>query len=223
MSKPEAVTGLKQYLRPTFFIDSDSPEVVDYARAATAGAACESERAVALYFKVRDGMHYSPYCFTPDRDSYRASRLTRAQRGFCIQKAILLAAAARAVGIPSRLHFADVRNHLSSEKLIASMGTDLFVYHGYTGLLVDGVWLKATPTFNIELCEKLGVAPLDFDGCHDAIFHPYDKSNRRHMEYVRDRGHSPDLPFEEMVREITNTYAQSALLKDREVSDPVFD
>ena len=35
------------------------------------------------------------------------------------------------------------------------MGTDLFVYHGYAELFLDGKWVKATPAFNVEAVPAL--------------------------------------------------------------------
>ena len=52
----------------------------------------------------------------------------------------VLAAAARVLGVPARLGFADVRNHLTSPRLREMMNTDVFAYHGYTELLIDGRW-----------------------------------------------------------------------------------
>ena len=128
---------LQACLAPTRFLDCDAPELRDYAARATAGAGDARARAVALFYAVRDGIRYDPYSVKKDPEAYVASRIAREPATFCVPKAILLAAAARAVGIPARLGFADVRNHLSSEKLRARMGTDLFVFHGYTELHLD--------------------------------------------------------------------------------------
>jgi transglutaminase-like putative cysteine protease len=127
-------------------------------------------------------------------------------RGYCVAKAVVLAAAARATGIPARLGFADVRNHLATERLRRMMGTDIFYYHGFTELHLEGKWVKATPAFNIELCHKFGVLPLEFDGRSDSIFHPFDASHRRHMEYVNDRGSRVDLPFDELREAMARYY-----------------
>ncbi len=102
-------------------------------------------------------------------------------KGFCITKAIILTAALRAAGIPARLAFADVKNHLSTRRLREAMKTEIFYYHGFTELFLDGQWLKVTPTFNKELCAKFGIKPLDFDGFSDCIFHPYDKKGNKHF------------------------------------------
>jgi hypothetical protein len=78
------------------------------------------------------------------------------------------------------------------------MGSDLFVYHGYTDLHIGGKWVKATPAFNLALCMRFRVKPLEFDGTQDSIFHPFDEDNRRHMEYLRDRGVFADVPVDEI-------------------------
>lgn len=194
-----AVQVPESTLRPTSLIDSDHPSVRAFAERAVAGRRGEIDRAVALYYAIRDGIRYDPYAFSPLAEEYRASRVAEMPSAFCIQKAVLLAAAARAIGIPSRLGFADVRNHLTSPKLAALMGSDLFVYHGYTELHLDGRWVKSTPAFNLALCERFGVRPLEFDGRTDSIFHEFDQANRRHMEYVRVRGSYDDLPIEEIL------------------------
>lgn len=182
-----------KYLQPGAYIDSGHPAVAAYARKSVRGAT-DIERAVSLYYAVRDGIRYNPFLdFTVD-SAYRASSCLEAGEGFCVGKAALLAACARAEGIPSRVGFADVKNHLSTPRLLEYIGSDLFIYHGYTEFLLEGDWVKATPAFNLALCTKFRVKPLEFDGRNDSIFHPYDEDARRHMEYVRDRGSFADVP-----------------------------
>lgn len=194
-----AADGLAPYLAPTWFLDSDDAGIAAYARAAVDGATGDVARAIGLYYAVRDDIRYDPYGFDTSRAGFRASTCLAAGRGFCITKAALLAACARAVGLPARLGYGDVRNHLATAKLLDTMGTDLFVYHGYTELLVEGRWVKATPAFNRELCARFGVRTLEFDGRTDSLFHAYDESGRKHMEYVRRRGHYADLPYDEIM------------------------
>jgi hypothetical protein len=86
------------------------------------------------------------------------------------------------------------------------MGTDLFVYHGFTELWLEGKWVKATPAFNLELCRKFRVKPLEFDGRSDSIFHPFDADDRRHMEYLRERGSFADVPVAEIQRVFRESY-----------------
>jgi transglutaminase-like putative cysteine protease len=193
-------------LAPTRFIDSDHPEVQAYARAACVGCETPREQAVGLFYAVRDGIRYDPYRMSTDPGHLVASRVLADGAGYCVPKAILLAACARAVGIPSRLGFADVVNHLTTEKLRERMGSDLFVYHGYTELRLDGHWVKVTPTFNRSLCERFGVKTLEFDGEHEALLQPYDNNGSRHMEYVRDQGSFDDVPVRLLIHAWQQAY-----------------
>src|SRR3974377_725574 len=145
------------FLEPTRFINSDAPNVREFARDTVKGAQHGIERAIALYRAVRDGVLYDPYVDVTDPRSYRASDVLALGRAYCVGKACLLAAAARAAGIPARVGYADVRNHMTSPRLYALLGTDVFVWHSYADLYVDGRWVKATPAFNASLCDRLGV------------------------------------------------------------------
>jgi len=185
-------------LRPTRYLDADHPEIRSFAQNATAGTSNPIEAATRLYYAVRDGLRYDPYSVDLSPDALIASNVLARRRGYCVTKAAVLAAAARAIGIASRLGFADVRNHLATPRLLEMMGTDVFYYHGYTELRLETRWVKATPAFNVELCERFGVAPLEFDGRNDSIFHAYDTTGRRHMEYVNDRGTRDDIPIDEL-------------------------
>jgi transglutaminase-like putative cysteine protease len=200
------MTALEPYLRPTAFIDSDHPDVAAYARGAIGSASDPIDQAIALYDRVRDDIRYQPYRFSLHPTDMTASSALARGEAFCVPKAILLAAGGRAVGIPTRLGFAAVRNHLTTEKLRASLGTDMFYWHGYMEFLLDGRWVKATPAFNLTLCEKAGVKPLEFDGRNDSIFHEYDAAGRRHMEYVDDYGQYADLPLDRMTRDLMRFY-----------------
>jgi len=191
---------LSQYLRPTYYIDSEASAVIAFARDAAGDRKTSLEKGIALFYAVRDKIRYDPYRIDLEkRESFKASVIIGRGYGYCVAKAIVLAAVARASGIPGRLGFADVRNHLSTERLRQLMNTDTFIFHGYTELFLEDQWVKATPTFNLSLCEKFGVNPLNFDGRNDSLFHPYDREGKKHMEYVRDHGHFTDVPYEKIV------------------------
>jgi len=196
---------MNEFLAPARYIDSDHPAVVSFSEKNSPGKN-SLERAVSLYYAVRDRIRYNPFLDFSKEETFRASQCVAAGEGFCIGKAALLAACARAGGIPARVGFADVKNHLTTPALRARMGTDLFVYHGYAELLLEGKWVKATPAFNVELCRRFKVKPLEFDGRKDSIFHPYDEDERRHMEYLRDRGSHADVPVAEITRVFRETY-----------------
>lgn len=196
---------MNPYLSPGRFVDSDHPAVIEFAREHAKGAD-DTGRAVSLYYAVRDRVRYNPFQNFLSDENYRGSACLERGEGWCVPKAALLAACARAAGIPARVGFADVKNHLTTARLTERMGTDLFIYHGYAELQLDGKWVKATPAFNLALCTKFRVKPLDFDGREDSIFHAFDADNRRHMEYLRDRGVYADVPAEDIKRAFQETY-----------------
>lgn len=189
------------YLESNRYVDSDHPAVVEWARTHGQGQD-PRELAVSLYYAVRDGFRYTPWRVYFEPEAYTASGvlLREPDHGaHCVDKANLLAACARARGIPSRLHFANVRNHIGTASLEKLLGTDLLVFHGYCELWLEGRWVAATPAFNRELCQRLGVAALEFDGRHDSVFQEYDHEGDRFMEYVTDHGSFAAIPFEQML------------------------
>jgi transglutaminase-like putative cysteine protease len=202
------------WLSPTWFIDCDDSAVAAFADDAAGGATDRVEVAVRLFHAVRDGFRYDPYNVAYDRAAFRASSVVASSSNWCVPKSVLLTAAARHHGIPARLGFADVRNHLTSEKLSAQMGTDLFAWHGYSELLLGDRWFKLSTAFNIELCERFGTMPLDFDGTDDALMHPYDQAGNRHMEYVNQRGSFDDLPLEQILAEFAEIYGYDTAATD---------
>lgn len=194
-----------QCLAATPLVDSGHPDVRAFAQRHAQGAT-PREQAVSLYYAVRDGFRYDPYRVDLSPDGMRASGVLALGYGWCVTKAALLAAAARAVDIPARLGFADVRNHLSTQRMRDTMQTDEFIWHGYTELWLDGRWRKATPAFNVELCERFGLLPLEFDGVADSIYHPFDRSGQKHMEYLRERGSFAEMPLERIVADFRVVY-----------------
>lgn len=188
-----------RYLAPTPHIDCDSEAITGYVNQITCDLSSEKEKAMAVFTAVRDDVLYDPYYYDLSPNGMRASAILQKGRGYCVAKALVFTAAARAAGVPARLGFADVKNHLSTQRLRKLMGTDLFVYHGYSEIFLGDHWIKVTPTFNASLCEKFGVHPLEFDGENDCLFHPFDSEGRKHMEYVLDRGPYDDVPVDEII------------------------
>lgn len=208
-------------LAPSATVESAHPEVVAFARAHGRGGD-DRERAIALYYAVRDGIRYDAYAIELTPAGLSASQALTWGRGWCVSKAVLLAACCRALGIPAALGFADVRNHLSTERMRRTMKTDVFIWHGYTTIWLDGAWRKATPAFNRELCEKFRIHTLEFDGREDSIYQPFDLEGRQHMEYLAYRGEYIDLPIARMTADFRQFYPQLAEMEgsaefDREV------
>lgn len=198
---------MEDYLKPTEFLDSDHPAVREFALAHAGGAGSDIEAAVRLYYAVRDGFQYDPYVLDLRRSGLKASTLLTKTRGYCVEKAVLLAAAARAAGVPSRLSFYIVRNHIATGRLEKLLKTNYLVFHGVTEMFLGGEWLKATPAFNRQLCEFLGVEPLEFDGTRDSIFQEFDHSGGRFMEYVHAYGVFTDMPYELYLEELGKHYS----------------
>ncbi|PLX44986.1 MAG: hypothetical protein C0609_04290 [Deltaproteobacteria bacterium] len=191
---------LEKTLAATHYIDFDKEVVRNFAEEGAGSAKTPRDKAVALFYAVRDGIHYDPYHVSTDPAHLAASRVAEERVGYCVPKATLLAAAARYFGIPARVGFADVKNHLTTEKLKKRLGTDVFYHHGYTVLSLEGRWHKVTPTFNKSLCERFGVKTLEWSGEGDSMMHPFDAEGKKHMEYLSDWGAYDELPADELIR-----------------------
>jgi transglutaminase-like putative cysteine protease len=197
---------LEIYLQPTPTMDYGAEIVRTFIRENSRESASPEERVISLYYAVRDLIRYDPYLASDRPGDFAASRTLELMRGWCVTKSLLYAACCRAIGLPARLGYADVRNHLSTENLRRLLGTDVFYWHGYTDVYLHGKWVKATPVFNIEMCERFRVKTLEFDGHKDSIFHPFDLDGQKHMEYLNFRGTYDDLPFEEISRDFAKYY-----------------
>lgn len=202
------LSSIEHFSQSAYFIDSDHPNVKAYANQVIQGIDNPRDQAVALYNDVRDSYLYNPYEISlQPRHSKASGILAREKKsGHCIDKAIILCALGRAVDIPTRLHFANVKNHIATEKLEEYLGTDILVFHGYMEFYLDGQWVKCTPAFNKSLCDKLNVATLEFDGVNDSIFQEYDRSGADFMEYLHDYGVFHDFPLDMFEKEIRIHY-----------------
>lgn len=198
------------FLAPGEYIDSDHPRIVAQARRWREMPGL-TDRAAAVFGFVRE-IPYEADDFDV-LDTFRASHVLIAGHGYCVSKAALGAALARAAGIPARIAFADVRNHLSSRRLREAMGTDVFAWHGYIEFCLHGRWVKASPTFDSVTCRQAGVQPLEFDGASDALLQAFDGGGT--MEYVTDHGSFHDVPARFLSAELQRLYP---FTRDRGIS-----
>jgi len=204
----------KKYLVPTAIIDSDHPSIIEHVLKTVSRAGDDPvSQAVKLYYTVRDDIWYDPYYPFYLPEHYRASNILKSGRGFCISKAALLCALGRACNIPSRVGFGTVRNHLATPKLLEYIGSDVFVYHGFTEFYLEGKWVKATPTFNAELCQKHKVIPLEFNGREDSIFHPYNMEKKQFMEYLEYHGTYAEIPVNTILEAWEKAYGKKRVQK----------
>lgn len=200
---------MDKYLKPTPAIDCDSESIQEKAHSLTEKCEGTAEEARTLFYFVRDEIEYNAYVPSFRFEDHKASRTLKKKEGYCVQKAVLLAALARARNIPTRLSFANIRNHLLPEKFMELLkGENLLVYHGYNEFYIEGEWIKATPTFDLEMCRRQNFVPVDFDGENDAVLNKHDQNGRLHIEYVEDIGHFGDLPYEDMIQARIQRYGE---------------
>lgn len=207
MDHDHVTPGVERLLTaPAEFVDSDHPDVGAMAARLTEGVRDDAARAKRIFEFVRE-VPYVGEDFE-DLETYRASSVLARGRGYCVSKASLFAALARAAGLPTAVAFADVRNHLASPQLLEAMGTDTFAWHGYAEVRVEGRWLAVSPTFDTPTCRRAGVPPIEFDGRHDAILQRFDGGGE--MEYVVRHGTFHDVPARFLAREMVRLYPFAA-------------
>lgn len=218
METPDRIAGVDDapefYLQPTATINADHPEVIAFARRVIGGATDPLEQATRLTLAVRDEFYYDPYKFDFSVAGMSASRVLEQGHGWCVTKSGLLVAACRALGIPARVGYADVHNHLSTRRLREVINSDTYYWHGYASLYLRGKWVKATPVFNIQLCQKLKMMPLEFDGLTDSIMQACDAQGNRHMEYLNMRGEYFDIPVQEIEAAFARYYPKLVQLNE---------
>ncbi|HUU40414.1 MAG TPA: transglutaminase-like domain-containing protein [Desulfatiglandales bacterium] len=216
MIKGAVMEDFPLYLKPTYYIDFDSPRISLVCK--DLAIPDPREQARAIFYFVRDRITYNPYSPFCLPEHYPASRTLERGEGFCVQKAVLLTALARAFNIPARLVFANIRNHLMPPKLWGMMQTNIFVFHGYNELYIDGRWVKITPTFDAGMCNRLNIRPVEFDGFNPAVFHSHDLNGQLHIEYIAEHGHFADLPFKSMLDGFSSAYTEDMIRRWKDSS-----
>jgi len=204
---------IARYLEPCPGVDSDSDRIRDLSAHLVRDAATHAAAASRLFIFVRDSVRYVPYApFESIGDYVGGATLDRGY-GFCTQKSALLVALARASRIPARFRYADLVNHNMPGRLESVLQSDKMIFHTYAELEIGARWLKATPSFEAPLCQKMGWRLVEFDGACDAVLHPTDLQGRPHIEYVLDRGHDPGIPLEVMLEAWRRGYGEEALAR----------
>lgn len=213
---------MEEYLQPAFYVDSDHPGIVELANSLVEESDTDKEKALKLYYYVRDAYFYDPYKIDLRDDALKASHLLSRDYGYCGEKACLLAALGRAVNVPTRLGFARVTNHIGTARLEEILQSNELVFHGFTEFYLNDKWVKCTPAFNASLCEKLGVDAMEFDGENDSIFQEYDRVGGKYMEYTHDYGSFADIPKELMMSELEKYYPHVFKLKGIKTNEAFF-
>jgi len=183
------------YLQPTAIFDSDNTILIEKVSELVYGLDEPIAQAKALFYFVRDEIPYNLYVKKHMPEHFRASNTLKRGKGYCVQKAVLLITMARAVGIPARLGFAKIRNHLLPQKVLDVLKINIFPWHGYADLFLTRKWVKATPAFDLRMCENNGFLSVEFDGLNNALLPAHDKQGRLHIEYLLDRGSFDNVPL----------------------------
>ncbi len=198
---------LQQYLNAGEFMDFTHPSLKAIWQKALDDSPIETAR--RLFYFVRDEIRYNPVSPMFMVEDYQAGTILERGYGYCVQKAIVLSALARGAGIPCRLCFADIVNHRTPPDLQKLMGTNLFTYHGYNEMYLNGRWLKATPAFDRRMCERNDFRLCEFDGEHDGMLPATDLHGNRHFEYVRQWGCFADPPLTDMLHAYVEVYGKA--------------
>jgi transglutaminase-like putative cysteine protease len=214
---------IEQYLMPTSVIDSDSRLIRETANELIKDQEDIADKAKSLFHFVRDQIKFSMYVNIELAENYKASTTLQRREGYCVMKAVLLTALARAAGIPARLAFADLTNHMLPQKYIEMQGNNSIIYHGFTELYLNGKWVKATPAFDLDMCERYGIISTDFDGETDAMLHSVDKRGAPHVEYIKFHGSFADLPHAEILEATKRGYGQDFLEVWKESAQRTFE
>ena len=195
---------MQEYLCETNFLNYSHPLIGQFI-GDISNINSGKELALHLYYKVRDGFLYDPYHLDLRYEALKSSNIIKKKRAWCVEKSILLATCARKVGIPSRLGYAIVINHIGVEKLVSYLKRNEIVFHGYVELFINNKWVKCTPSFDAKICSITGVSPLDWDGENDSLFQPY-TGKYKFMEYIHDYGVFSDVPIQKMNDEMKKYY-----------------
>ncbi len=203
---------LEDTLKPTFYMDYDHPLIQEKVRELTEGIPKEDDigKAVKLFYFVRDQIKYSVKNARKSykKTNWKSSLTLKRGSGFCIPKSILLASLARSIGIPSRLHFVDIVNHMTSERLRKEMGSNLFIFHGFVELFLGGRWVEANCAFDKELCYRKNFPAVNFDGKRDGLFANTNKDGKPFIDYIKDRGVYNDAPHQEIMQVWAEKYPE---------------
>ena len=201
---------MEEYLQPTEFLDFDKSRVYEKAKEIIKGSKTDREKAIALFYWVRDQIKYNMYTYDPrNRENLKASVTLHRSNGFCMSKAVLLSTFARAVGIPARIHMIDIINHKIPNWIEELMGTKTFHCHGYSELYFDNKWRKLTPVFDKTTALKAGYVPIvEFDGENDALLASHDKEGNLFVEYAQDWGIYTDVPLENISEIFKKNYGK---------------
>ncbi|WP_299709364.1 transglutaminase family protein [uncultured Tenacibaculum sp.] len=193
------------YLQSSFYLDYENPIIQDIV-ANFRYLNSEQEKIEQLYLFVRDNWRYNAYNIGLTANHFKASTIAKKKDGHCVDKSILYITCLRALNIPARLRLAKVSNHIAIEELIEKLGSNEIAPHGLTEVFYNGNWVKCSPAFNKELCDKFQVDVLDFNGSEDSVFQEFNNKDQKFMTYLEDYGSFEDVPLDFIKKTFQDNY-----------------
>lgn len=195
---------MKKFLKETAFLNYSHPAFDEFLAGMDLSENA-AEQAIKLYYHVRDTFLCDPFHLDLRPEALTASGILSKKRAWCVEKAIVLAACARKLGIPSQLGYAIVVNHIGTDKLEKYLQKKEIVFHGYVSLFLGEKWVKCTPAFDKKVCRINKVSPLDWDGKNNSMFQEFE-GEQQFMEYVHFYGEFDDVPVNLMNSEMKLYY-----------------
>lgn len=192
----------------TDVIDSDHESVRHLADELTLGAAGDVDRVKALFEWVRDEIRYDMGPVLSERSDWTASSTIDRGYGFCQQKAVLLAAFLRAVGIPSGIGIEVLLDHKIPPHFAEYMGGQHIPLHGYTLAFVEGRWQRIDATLDSALCGRKGYRVVQYAPGSDRQLPTTDLDGKPHVEHLAVLGEWSDLPDEIVAQTLALPYLQ---------------
>lgn len=172
-SETSKAASLEPFLEETKYCDVSHPDIEELALRLIDGIDDPVARARVIFEWVRDEVRY----VIPHNWSQTASETMAMRMGSCTNKANLLVALARAVGIPGAYEVLRVRGKHYLGPVWIPMLQDIcdeVSCHVRAALFVDGRWIKCDPTNDSNLSESITHLnpPSEqavFDGVNDAL------------------------------------------------------
>jgi transglutaminase-like putative cysteine protease len=196
--------NLLPYLNESKNIDFKSEAFIEFMKKGNLSGNSK-EKALQWYLFVRDAFLYDPYHLDLRSSSLTVSHIVSKKRAWCVEKALVFTAGCRAMGIPARLGFGIVQNHLGADQLEHYLKRKEIVFHGYAEVFLNGKWVKCTPAFDRRICAINKIEPLNWNGEDDSLFQAFSGDNK-FMEYLHFYGEFAEIPFELMHTEMEKHY-----------------
>jgi transglutaminase-like putative cysteine protease len=196
---------LAPFLAPSRFVESTHAAIVEHVAFLDLEALAPRARAARLFEHVRSDVRYD-FLAKFGEDDYLASNVLASGRGFCVQKAVLLAALGRAAGIPTAIVLCDMRDHALPERIAQALRTDVMHHHGLNAFHLDGRWVSVDASLDPKFLDRKRLARVAFDGTADALLPKATLDGARAAEYLVFHGRYADLPFAETTQAFLDGY-----------------